>query len=81
MSLPPTARMLIGVPNPELASSGTIHGQLPEWKLGSTLLLSTLLTPHNATSIYAAGPDFNMMYLLHQFLHTKVAGMLLLPQL
>ena len=50
VSLPTTARMPIGVPNPELAISGIVRGQLQEWELGSTLLLSTLLTPRNATS-------------------------------
>ena len=58
VTLPPTSRLFIGVPNPLLASCGTIHGELPLWELGSTLLLSTILGPSDALSIFAARPDF-----------------------
>ena len=58
VTLPPTSRLFIGVPNPLLASCGTIHGVLPLWELGSTLLVSTILGPCDALSIFASGPDF-----------------------
>jgi hypothetical protein len=57
-SLPPTARVHIGVPNPVLASSGIIRGNLPVWDLGPALLLSTVLGLRDATAMYTAGPDF-----------------------
>ena len=56
--LPPTAKMYIGVPNPTLASRG-FQGFLPVWEVGSILLFSTILGIPDATSIFAAGPDFN----------------------
>ena len=57
-NLPPTARVHIGVPNPVLASSGIVRGNLPVWDLGPTLLLSTVLGLRDATAMYTAGPDF-----------------------
>ena len=59
VSLPPTSMMYIGVPNPILAFSGIIRGSLPIWELGSILLLSRILGPRDAISIFAAGPDFH----------------------
>jgi len=59
VSFPPNSRLYIGAPNPFLASSGIVRGTLPVWELGSTLLLSTILGPRDAMSIFAAGPDFH----------------------
>jgi len=56
--LPPTARMYVGVPNPVLACSGAVRGILPNWELGPMLLITTILGIRDATSIFAAGPDF-----------------------
>ena len=56
--LPPTARMYVGVPNPVLATSGAVGGSLPPWELGTMLLVTTILGIRDATSIFAAGPDF-----------------------
>ena len=56
--LPPTARMYVGVPNPVLATSGAVRGSLPPWELGTMLLVTTILGIRDATSIFAAGPDF-----------------------
>jgi len=58
VSLPPTARIYIGVPNPILASSGVIRGSVATWELGTVLLLSTILGPRDAMSIFITGPDF-----------------------
>ncbi|KAK1735373.1 BEACH domain-containing protein [Skeletonema marinoi] len=57
-NLPPTARVHIGVPNPVLASSGIVRGNLPLWDLGPALLVSTVLGLRDATAMYTAGPDF-----------------------
>ncbi|KAL7447041.1 hypothetical protein ACHAXM_011573 [Skeletonema potamos] len=57
-NLPPTARVHIGVPNPVLASSGIVRGNLPVWDLGPALLFSTVLSLRDATAMYTAGPDF-----------------------
>ncbi len=59
VALPPTSIMYVGVPNPILAFSGIIRGSLPTWELGSMLLLSRILGPRDAVSMYAAGPDFH----------------------
>ena len=56
--LPPTARMYVGLPNPVLASSGAVRGSLPNWELGPMLLITSILGIRDATSIFAAGPDF-----------------------
>jgi len=58
LSLPPKTKLYIGVPNPFIAGSGMVRGDLPLWELGSTLLMSTILGPRDAMSIFAAGPDF-----------------------
>jgi hypothetical protein len=57
-SLPPTARIYIGVPNPVLASSGVVRGSLPPWDLGPTLFISSVLSLRDATAMYTAGPEF-----------------------
>ena len=57
-NIPPTARVHIGVPNPVLASSGIVRGNLPVWDLGPALLVSTVLGLRDATAMYTAGPDF-----------------------
>jgi len=57
--LPPTSCMYVGVPNPMLSSSGIIRGALPVWELGSMLLLSRILGPRDAVSMYCAGPEFH----------------------
>ena len=51
--------MRVGVPNPILAFGGTIVGSLPFWELGSMLLLSRILGPRDAVSIFSAGPEFH----------------------
>lgn len=59
VALPPTSIMYVGVPNPILAFSGIIRGSLPTWELGSMLLVSRILGPRDAVSIFSAGPDFH----------------------
>jgi hypothetical protein len=59
LALPPTSTAYIGIPNPVLAISGKVTGKLPSWELGSTLLLSRILGPKDAVSIYSAGPEFH----------------------
>lgn len=56
--LPPNAKVHVGVPNSYLARQGMVFGPLPVWDAGSILLVSTILGPRDAMSIYAAGPDF-----------------------
>lgn len=58
VNLPPSSRFIIGAPNPALAMSGVVRGVLPEWEIGPTLLLSTVLLDLDATAIYAYGPAF-----------------------
>jgi len=63
VALPPSARLYVGVPNVHLASIGIqlgiLHDNLPTWEAGSILLISTILGPRDALSIYSAGPDFH----------------------
>lgn len=59
LALPPTSTAYIGIPNPVLAISGKVNGKLPSWELGSILLVSRILGPKDAVSIYAAGPEFH----------------------
>ena len=62
ISLPPTAQIHIGAPNPRLAASGVVRGSLPFWELGPSLMISKVLTSKEATAIYAAGPDFDGLF-------------------
>ncbi len=57
--LQPTSRIYIGVPNSTIVGGSIIEDNLPEWEAGSILLLSTILGPRDAMSIFAAGPDFH----------------------
>ena len=59
VALTPNSIMYVGVPNPILAFGGTIVGSLPFWELGSMLLLSRILGPRDAVSIFSAGPEFH----------------------
>eukprot|EP00979_Chaetoceros_neogracilis_P019030 scaffold11627_cov267-Chaetoceros_neogracile.AAC.5 len=59
VALPPNSIMYIGVPNPILAFSGIIKGSLPFWELGSMLIVSQILGPRDAVSIFSAGPEFH----------------------
>ena len=58
VSLPPSSRVVIGAPNPTLASSGIVRGTLPIWEAGPAILLSTVLLDLDATAIFAYGPSF-----------------------
>ena len=58
VNLPPNSRVLVGAPNPTLATSGIVRGVIPQWELGSTLMLSTILLDLDATAIFTFGPDF-----------------------
>lgn len=58
LSLPPSARVYVGCPNPALAASGIVRGALPVWEAGPTLMLSTVLLDLDATAIYTYGPCF-----------------------
>lgn len=58
INLPPSSKVVIGAPNPVLSLSGVIRGSLPEWEVGPTLLLSTVLLDLDATAIFSYGPDF-----------------------
>lgn len=58
VNLPPNSRVVIGAPNTALASSGVVRGALPEWEVGPTLLLSTVLLDLDATAIFCYGPAF-----------------------
>ena len=58
VNLPPNSRVVIGAPNPALAISGILRGSLPEWEVGPTILLSTVLLDLDATAIYTYGPAF-----------------------
>jgi hypothetical protein len=62
VNLPPTSKVHVGVPNPDLAVSGYVRGSLPPWELGPTLMLSTLLSTLDATAMYMSGPDFQGMF-------------------
>ena len=57
VTLPPNSTLQIGIPNDYLASSGIVDGSLPEWEVGAVILVSTILGPRDAVSIFAAGPD------------------------
>jgi len=59
VALSPNSIMYVGVPNPILAFGGTIKGSLPFWELGSMLLVSQILGPRDAVSIFSAGPEFH----------------------
>lgn len=56
--LSPQSMLKVGIPNPYLCENGIVDGYLPEWDAGSLLLISTILGPRDAMSIFAAGPDF-----------------------
>lgn len=58
LTLPPSARVLVGCPNPALAASGIVRGALPVWEAGPILMLSTVLLDLDATAIYTYGPCF-----------------------
>jgi Beige/BEACH domain/PH domain associated with Beige/BEACH len=58
LSLPPSARVYVGCPNPCLAASGIVRGALPVWEAGPILMLSTVLLDLDATAIYTYGPCF-----------------------
>mmetsp|Transcript_30241 Transcript_30241/g.46140 ORF Transcript_30241/g.46140 Transcript_30241/m.46140 type:complete len:3721 (-) Transcript_30241:46-11208(-) len=62
VNLPPNSKVHIGVPNPTLATSGYVGGLLPLWELGPTLMLSTVLSGHEATAMYTSGADFQGMF-------------------
>ncbi|CAB9513000.1 expressed unknown protein [Seminavis robusta] len=58
VNLPPNSKVIIGAPNPTLATSGIIRGSMPHWEVGSVLMLSTILLDLDATAIFTFGPDF-----------------------
>lgn len=62
VNLPPNSAVHIGVPNPNLASSGHVRGSLPLWDLGPSLLISAVVTPLDATAMFIYGPDFEGMF-------------------
>ena len=62
ISLPPNAWVHIGVPNPYLAMSGIVKGSLPLWELGTTLMLSMIVSKLDATAIFMHGPDFSGVF-------------------
>jgi Beige/BEACH domain/PH domain associated with Beige/BEACH/WD domain, G-beta repeat len=58
VNLPPNSKVVIGAPNPTLATSGLVRGPIPPWEVGSVLMLSTILLDLDATAIFTFGPDF-----------------------
>lgn len=58
VNMPPNSRVIIGAPNPTFATSGIVRGVIPEWDLGSTLMLSTILLDLDATALFIFGPEF-----------------------
>jgi hypothetical protein len=62
INIAPNARVLIGAPNAVIAASGIIRGMIPNWELGPTLMLSTVLMELDATAIFIYGPDFEGLF-------------------
>jgi len=62
INIAPHARVLIGAPNAVIASSGMVRGMIPNWELGPTLMLSTVLMELDATAIFIYGPDFEGLF-------------------
>jgi hypothetical protein len=62
VNIAPNARVLIGAPNAVMAASGVIRGMIPNWELGPTLMLSTVLMELDATAIFIYGPDFEGLF-------------------
>mmetsp|Transcript_52944 Transcript_52944/g.59928 ORF Transcript_52944/g.59928 Transcript_52944/m.59928 type:complete len:3670 (+) Transcript_52944:117-11126(+) len=62
VNIAPNARILIGAPNAVIASSGIVRGMIPNWELGPTLMLSTVLMELDATAIFIYGPDFEGLF-------------------
>jgi len=62
INIAPNARVLIGAPNAVIASSGIVRGMIPNWELGPTLMLSTVLMALDATAIFIYGPDFEGLF-------------------
>ena len=62
VNLPPSSKVHVGVPNPVLASSGKIRGELPAWEMGILFMVNGNLSDKDATSIYSAGPEFTGLY-------------------
>ena len=62
LNITPNARLLIGAPNAVIAASGVVRGLIPNWQLGPTLLLSTVLMELDATAIFIYGPDFEGLF-------------------
>ena len=60
--LPPNSKLYVGRPNDYLSCQGIVDGALPSWEAGSILLVSTILGPRDAMSIFAAGPDFRSQF-------------------
>ena len=57
--LQPTSRVYVGVPNATVVGGNILEEKLPVWEAGSILLLSTIMGPRDAMSIFAAGPDYH----------------------
>lgn len=62
INIAPNARILIGAPNAVVAASGVVRGMIPNWDLGPTILLSTVLMELDATAIFIYGPDFEGIF-------------------
>lgn len=62
VNIAPNARVLIGAPNSVVAASGIVRGMIPNWDLGPTLMLSTVLMELDATAIFIYGPDFEGLF-------------------
>jgi len=58
VNLPPNSKVVVGAPNALLATSGIVRGVMPQWEVGSILMLSTILLDLDATAIFTFGPDF-----------------------
>lgn len=58
VNLPPNSKVVVGAPNALLATSGIVRGVIPQWEVGSVLMLSTILLDLDATAIFTFGPDF-----------------------